>query len=57
MELQDKVVVITGGSGGIGRAMAQAFLREGAKGVCLADLDEAKPRKQRLNLTHPARVV
>jgi NAD(P)-dependent dehydrogenase (short-subunit alcohol dehydrogenase family) len=39
MELRDKVVVITGGSGGIGRAMARAFLDEGAKGVMLADLD------------------
>lgn len=39
MELRDKVVVITGGSGGIGRAMARAFLSEGAKGVMLADLN------------------
>jgi len=39
MELKDKVVVITGGSGGIGRAMARAFLDQGAKGVMLADLD------------------
>ena len=42
MELKDKVVVITGGSGGIGRAMAKAFLAEGAKAVMLADLDAAK---------------
>lgn len=41
MELKDKVVVITGGSGGIGRAMARAFLDEGTKGVMLADLDAA----------------
>lgn len=41
MELKDKVVVITGGSGGIGRAMAKAFLAEGAKAVMLADLSEA----------------
>lgn len=41
MELKDKVVVITGGSGGIGRAMAKAFLAEGAKSVTLADLDAA----------------
>ena len=45
MELKDKVVVITGGSGGIGRAMAKAFLDEGAKGVMLADLDAAAVAK------------
>ena len=41
MELIDKVAVITGGSGGIGKDMAAAFLREGAKAVVLADLDES----------------
>ena len=41
MELNGKVAVITGGSGGIGRAMARAFLAEGAKAVMLADLDAA----------------
>ena len=50
MELQDKVVVITGGSGGIGRAMAQAFLREGAKGICLADLNETTTKQAALEL-------
>jgi NAD(P)-dependent dehydrogenase (short-subunit alcohol dehydrogenase family) len=40
MELKDKVAVITGGSGGIGQAMARAFLAEGATAVVLADLDE-----------------
>ena len=39
MELNNRVAVITGGSGGIGRAMAKAFLAEGAHTVVLADLD------------------
>ena len=42
MELDDKVAVITGGSGGIGKAMAQAFLAQGARAVMLADLDDAQ---------------
>ena len=40
MELRNKIIVITGGSGGIGKAMARAFLREGAKAVMLGDLNE-----------------
>ncbi|MBT6277501.1 MAG: SDR family oxidoreductase [Chromatiales bacterium] len=40
MELKDRVVVITGGSGGIGQAMARAFLAEGAAHITLADLSE-----------------
>lgn len=39
MEMNNRVAVITGGSGGIGRAVAAAFLAEGAKGIVLADLD------------------
>ena len=45
MDLNNRVAVITGGSGGIGRAMAQAFLREGARGVVLADLDQDQVAK------------
>ena len=39
MKLADKVVVITGGTGGIGQAMAKAFITQGARGIVLADLD------------------
>ncbi len=39
MEMNNRVAVITGGSGGIGQAMAKAFLAEGARGIVLADLD------------------
>lgn len=39
MQVQDKVVVITGAGHGIGAAMARRFAAEGAAGLLLADLD------------------
>ena len=38
-ELRGKVAVVTGGGGGIGRALGERFLAEGMK-VVLADIDE-----------------
>src|SRR4051812_29251524 len=40
MEIQDKVVVVTGGASGIGASLAERFSRAGARGVVIADLDE-----------------
>jgi NAD(P)-dependent dehydrogenase (short-subunit alcohol dehydrogenase family) len=40
MKLAGKVVVVTGGANGIGRALVARFVEEGARHVAIADLDE-----------------
>jgi NAD(P)-dependent dehydrogenase (short-subunit alcohol dehydrogenase family) len=39
MNIRDKVVVVTGGANGIGRALCRRFAADGARGVVVADLD------------------
>lgn len=39
MDIQDKVVIVTGGASGIGRGAAQRFAAEGARAVVVADLN------------------
>ena len=38
MEILNKVIVITGGSGGIGQAICKEFLKESPKAIILADI-------------------
>jgi NAD(P)-dependent dehydrogenase (short-subunit alcohol dehydrogenase family) len=40
MKVADKVVVVTGGASGIGRAFCRRFAQEGAKGVTVVDINE-----------------
>ena len=41
MNLRDKVVVVTGGANGIGRALCRRFAAEKAKAIFVADINEA----------------
>jgi NAD(P)-dependent dehydrogenase (short-subunit alcohol dehydrogenase family) len=45
MQIKDKVIVVTGGAHGIGKALCERFAKEGAKAVCVADLDEPAARE------------
>ncbi len=44
MNIAGRVVIVTGGASGIGRALAQRFQRDGAKTVVVADLDVESAR-------------
>jgi NAD(P)-dependent dehydrogenase (short-subunit alcohol dehydrogenase family) len=39
MKLQDKVVIVTGGANGIGRALCKRFAAEDARGIVVSDID------------------
>src|SRR5713226_3535772 len=45
MKLKDKVVVVTGGGNGIGRALCRRFAAEGARTVVVADIEHEAVRE------------
>ena len=53
MKVQGKVVVVTGGASGIGRALAARFVQEGARHVAIADLDDAKAKRVAAEISEP----
>jgi NAD(P)-dependent dehydrogenase (short-subunit alcohol dehydrogenase family) len=55
--LKNKIAIVTGGTGALGKAITVAFLEEGAKVVCTYILD--KEKKQCLSLTknHKDKIV
>ena len=44
MQVTDKVIVVTGGASGIGKALCYRFAREGAKAITVVDIDEEGAR-------------
>ena len=45
MNLEDKIIAVTGGANGIGKALCRRFMTEGARAVAVIDL-EADPARQ-----------
>lgn len=39
MKVADKVIIVTGGASGIGKALVERFHREGAKALIVADMN------------------
>ncbi len=54
MQIQDRIVVATGGGSGIGRALCHRFDQEGARGVGVADKHGDSARKVATYFQHKA---
>lgn len=42
MQVKGKIAVVTGAAGGIGEAVARRYVKEGARGIVVADMDRAR---------------
>jgi NAD(P)-dependent dehydrogenase (short-subunit alcohol dehydrogenase family) len=56
VQVRDSVVVVTGGAGGIGAALARRFAAEGAAAVVVADVDAAAAAAVAESLSSPVRL-
>jgi len=56
---RDKIAVVTGGASGIGLALAETMLSDGAKRVVLADFNDENLQREaaRLNMVYPGKVL
>ncbi|MEZ5490614.1 MAG: SDR family oxidoreductase [Gammaproteobacteria bacterium] len=45
MQIKDKVVIVTGGASGIGRALCERFADEDARGIVVSDINQAGARQ------------
>ena len=50
MNVKDKIILVTGGANGIGKALCERFYADGAEKIFVADLDLRMPKRSRKQL-------